>query len=109
MSRAVDPSGTMWDALNVMWPGDELTDTLWHYTDSAGLLGICATKQIHATHVEHLNDKRELIHGEELIADVAQSMLRKSSGNALSAPLASFLRLYKDGARLSVQGNVFVA
>jgi hypothetical protein len=49
--------------------GDDQTTTLFHYTDAAGFYGIVDTKQIHATHFRHLNDREELRGGELIIQE----------------------------------------
>jgi hypothetical protein len=41
-------------------------DTLYHYTNQQGLLGILKSKEIWATHTQYLNDSREFSHAIEL-------------------------------------------
>jgi hypothetical protein len=38
-------------------------DSLTHYTDLRGMMGIIESKQIWASNVSFLNDRRELLHG----------------------------------------------
>jgi hypothetical protein len=47
---------------------------LWHYTDAAGLSGILTSGKIRATHVAHLNDPTEIVHGEELASLLAKNL-----------------------------------
>jgi len=47
---------------------------LWHYTDAAGLQGILSSGKIRATHVAHLNDPTEIVHGEELVSLFARNL-----------------------------------
>lgn len=44
---------------------------LWHYTDTAGLLGIISNTSLWATSFQHLNDPSEFKYGLALISEVA--------------------------------------
>jgi hypothetical protein len=52
-------------------------ETLYHYTDARGLLGIFETKALWCTHISYLNDSLEFKHGYDLYLD----MLKKMSAN----------------------------
>jgi hypothetical protein len=45
-------------------------DVLYHYTDVAGLIGICSTQSLWATNLRFMNDARELAHSRKLMIDV---------------------------------------
>jgi hypothetical protein len=44
--------------------------TLYHYTDSNGLLGIVKNRALWATHVQYLNDSSEFIYARDLMKEV---------------------------------------
>lgn len=49
--------------------------TVWHYTNSAGLLGIIKSKKMRATQISCLNDATELLYGAEmLIGEIEKHM-----------------------------------
>jgi hypothetical protein len=43
---------------------------LYHYTDVAGLIGICASRSLRATNLRFMNDAKELSHAWKLMRDV---------------------------------------
>jgi hypothetical protein len=45
-------------------------DVLYHYTDVAGLIGICSSRSLWATNLRFMNDARELAHSRKLMIDV---------------------------------------
>lgn len=45
-------------------------DVLYHYTDVAGLIGICSARSLWATNLRFMNDARELAHSRKLMIDV---------------------------------------
>ena len=55
--------------------------TLYHYTDSAGLLGIVREKEVWATNINHLNDASEIRHAMSLLLAEAESRLKNSGTN----------------------------
>ena len=50
--------------------------TLFHYTSPAGLIGIAKYKTMWATHVQHLNDSKELCHAVEVAKLMIANKLR---------------------------------
>jgi hypothetical protein len=48
---------------------------LYHYTSLEGLLGICASKSLRATHIAHLNDSNELTLAVELLEGLVKQRL----------------------------------
>jgi hypothetical protein len=60
------------------WPGwfeRELPappQSLYHYTDGEGLLGILTSRSLHATHSSFLNDQTELLHSLLQIREIIQ-------------------------------------
>lgn len=53
-------------------PLSSVPDHLYHYTDSAGLLGILTNHSIWATDSRFLNDRTELIYAEDLAREIIQ-------------------------------------
>jgi hypothetical protein len=49
------------------------TETLFHYTTAAGLLGILETKRIWATDLRFLNDAQELTYGRQAVIDAIEA------------------------------------
>jgi len=45
-------------------------DTLWHYTNAAGFLGICRSGKLWATNTDYLNDASEMRHARRLVLKV---------------------------------------
>ena len=45
-------------------------DVLYHYTDVAGLIGICSSRSLWATNLRFMNDAKELAHSWKLVLDV---------------------------------------
>jgi hypothetical protein len=63
------------------WGRDEVTsmgcthtETLCHYTDGRGLLGIISSRSLHFTDFRHLNDPSELRYGRELLEKAVTSL-----------------------------------
>lgn len=50
------------------------TVPLYHYTDGAGFIGILTNQNVRATHCRHLNDRRELTIGTELVREVVDEL-----------------------------------
>lgn len=51
---------------------------LFHYTSPTGLIGIAESKTIWATHIQHLNDRKELEHAVDIARLIISNMLRSS-------------------------------
>ena len=47
-------------------------DVLYHYTGTAGLVGILESSTLRLSHVSYLNDRSEMVYAKELIADVVR-------------------------------------
>lgn len=58
----------------------KVPETLYHYTDQAGMLGILQTKVIWATKIQFLNDQQEL----HLAAELAKPVLSRKESRAKS-------------------------
>jgi hypothetical protein len=54
---------------------------VFHYTDAAAMSGIVSKGKIWATHFMHLNDRRELLEGEDLVREVAKEMRQTTTGH----------------------------
>ncbi len=57
---------------------------LWHYTDSAGAIGILSTNSLWATSLAHLNDSSELEYGLQVVVDELEKRARKEVGARVS-------------------------
>jgi hypothetical protein len=82
---------------------------LFHYTDAPGFKSILETKELWATHFEHLNDQSELRIGEDLIDREAESLTRdlpENSGRRLM--MEEFAAIHRE-QRLSQVLNIYVA
>ena len=62
---------------------DALPESLYHYTDAAGLLGILDNNSLYATHVAYLNDSQELIYGMQMAVDELAEWLKSSPKEAM--------------------------
>jgi hypothetical protein len=72
---------------------------LYHYTDSAALLGIMKGRELWATHIRYLNDAREFVHAIEIAKEYVDQ-LQKSKSSILLRNLKWTL----DG----MPGNTFI-
>jgi hypothetical protein len=79
MSEVGKPYESLLDSIKPDAEAEEPSAPLWHYTDAAGLHGILTSRCIRATHVAHLNDPTEVVHGE---------MLAKALVNVFAWPTA---------------------
>jgi hypothetical protein len=68
------------------WGKDEVSslgsahdETLYHYTDGRGLLGIIGNRSMHFTDFRHLNDPSELTYGRELLEKIVISLPRDAN------------------------------
>lgn len=100
------PEGGPWLRIPAPPPVSK-TETIWHYTTTAGLIGIVASDRIWATAVSVLNDVTELRYGLEL----AESTHREFDQGADLHPLQSrFLYEVEYAAKAALQNNaIFVA
>lgn len=86
-------------------------DMLWHYTDSAGLIGILASQRLWATQARFLNDAKEIAYG----AEVATRALARLRISGLKRETTKFVRGLGDANKRIIQDffdktlDVFVA
>ena len=73
VSSAVD----QWDRFQ-----GELPDLLYHYTDVAGLIGICSSQSLWATNLRFMNDAKELAHTWALMLDVLTEVRARATSPA---------------------------
>jgi Protein of unknown function (DUF2971) len=71
--------------------GEPPDGSLYHYTDSKGLIGILENRVFWATNIQHLNDRSEITHGADLVRRRLDAALKGQSG-----PLATLLVQAKD-------------
>ena len=76
MAQAISPPEADHDGNDT--DSEYLPETLYHYTDSHGLLGIVETQKLWATHVSFLNDDSEVEYPLKLLAE-AGTRLRSAS------------------------------
>jgi hypothetical protein len=83
--------------------------TLYHYTDAPGLLGVLRERKIRATHYRYLNDSDELLRGERIVQDMAETMAQEPSISPLHKDvLDSFARTHRERSLTKI-ADVFVA
>jgi hypothetical protein len=70
---------------------NEITETLYHYTDERGLRGILENETIWFTDYRHMNDPSELLHGITMVKDVA-----RVAANGADARARLFLETLSD-------------
>lgn len=63
----------------------EPPEVLYHYTGTAGLVGIITSGEIWATHVSFLNDRSEMVYARDLIAEVLKEKLKTATEPAVAA------------------------
>jgi hypothetical protein len=69
--------------------------TLYHYTTTAGLVGIVGNQSLRLSHVRFLNDRTEMVYAQRLIAEILEE--RRSGANERVAPfLAEVAALLPD-------------
>lgn len=79
-------------------------DTVFHYTNSDGLLGILADRAVWATHIEYLNDSKEFAYARELVEEVIECM----SETAVAGVERSMEECFLEGVRRARDVSVFV-
>lgn len=70
----------------------EEPDTIFHYTDAAGFIGITKSKKLWASCIECLNDEREFRHGLDLAGQIAKTFNRPEIPDA-TARIESFIEV----------------
>jgi len=61
---------------DVLFP--RLDEPLYHYTTQSGLLGIIRSREMWVTHTQYLNDRREFVHGVDLVREEISRLLETS-------------------------------
>jgi hypothetical protein len=87
---------------------DDQTAPLYHYTNAAGFMGIVETGKLWATHFDHLNDRRELRLGEEIVLEVAKDFdTELMAGSAGKYLMEHFIEL-DPSVRLTTLSDVYL-
>jgi hypothetical protein len=60
---------------------EPLPDTLYHYTDHAGLVGIVKSGTLWATHIRHLNDESDVRYSRNLLAALTDRLHPEFGGD----------------------------
>jgi hypothetical protein len=76
--------------------------TLFHYTTSAGLLGIIDKKEIWASHTQYLNDQREFQHAVSIIEEEIASMKKMAEYDQHQIALEQMTSVLKDSGSMNV-------
>jgi hypothetical protein len=87
---------------------DPLDMTLFHYTDSGGLLGIVQSGRMRATHVSYMNDASEYLHAATLLLEVIKDAKGLATGR-LEQALLSELQANVESTRPDNVYGYFVA
>ncbi len=59
----------------------DVPDTLYHYTDASGLVGMLTNHKVWFTDIRFLNDKTEIIHTRNLVNSLLSSYIKKNPDN----------------------------
>lgn len=76
-----------------------LPDSLYHYTNAAGFLGILRSSRLWATHAGYLNDRLEIDHAARMVTEVLEQRKKGITSKVLSRFLdkaVSDFNLYED-------------
>lgn len=93
--KSVEEVATRWvDDITLIKPSD-VPDTLFHYTDAAGLVGMLSHHKIWLTDMRFLNDKTELIHTRNLVENVFDQF-RSHSLSKISEALIKRIRYWQE-------------
>ncbi|PTL36164.1 hypothetical protein CLG94_05750 [Candidatus Methylomirabilis limnetica] len=57
------------------------SDSLYHYTQQRGFMGIVQSAEIWATHTQYLNDRREYLHAVDMVRDQIQIKAMRAFGD----------------------------
>jgi hypothetical protein len=92
IQRLLDDFRELATALPLEGFASNQSDTLYHYTDANGLLGILQRKCIRAGNVRYMNDSSELNH----VGDVISEAATKLEGEATTEASRTFLRILRE-------------
>ena len=69
----------VWALIKSSHQGQQVPDSLYHYTDAAGLKGIVESGVIRATHIAFMNDASEYLHAVSLLTDaIAEARMNEN-------------------------------
>jgi hypothetical protein len=91
------------------WNGDPQTVPLFHYTTARGFSGIVESGEIWATHFDHMNDRRELRIGEDIVRRSAQGLLGTFPPKSPERWILEQYLQFEDRLRLTATTNVYLA
>jgi hypothetical protein len=75
----------------------ENVQTIYHYTSVDALVGIVESQSVWLTDYSYLNDKRELVHGVEIVSEVVNKLLRSTSSKEVQELLNTWLKSTTSG------------
>jgi len=81
---------------------------VYHYTNSAGLLGIVKSRAIWATNIEYLNDANEFRYARDVAENVIGQLPEQSECELSSRLRQSVLESIREARASSASGSVFV-
>lgn len=87
----------------------KLPDTIFHYTDSSGLLGILEKRELWATHYCCLNDPSELASGERIVESELAKLVESMVGDTLKHAFVDGVRSWYMAQPLRTLYEVFIA
>src|ERR1700733_5026451 len=83
----------------------DLQDTVWHYTDGNGFLGILQSGTMFATQVSALNDSKETQYGTDLFKDALKATIAERADDQQAvAFLETVLELVREEPTNPTQG-----
>ncbi|SDY89580.1 hypothetical protein [Nitrosomonas sp. Nm33] len=85
------------DSLSLKYEHRCIPPRLFHYTDSAGLLGILNSQQLWATHAFYLNDETEISYTHELVEEIYRDLIKKATPDRIEESYSDHsLWIYRD-------------
>lgn len=89
---------TLWnEARRLRLVQERNVQTIYHYTSVEALLGIVEAQSLWLSDYSYLNDKRELIHGVEIVAEVVNRLLPSSQSPDVQGLLNAWLEATSNG------------
>ena len=104
--RLLDPSAssTAFPRRSFTTP-NSMKDTVYHYTDANGLLGILGKQEIWCSHLSYLNDTQEYRHAKMLYRDVLSTLKEDESAEQLVRRFAAQSLEYFDQKQRAYDEN----
>jgi len=89
---------TLWnEARRLRLVGDETVKTIYHYTTVNALVQIVDSRSLWLSDYSYLNDKRELVHGVEIVSKVVDELLQSSQSPDVKDLLTTWSKAASNG------------